>query len=89
MTVFKHPQGKTWRYDFWWKGRRYTGSTDQLTKEDAELVEAEIKKRIRQQAWGIEPFDRLRTPSFTDWAAHFYLHQRKRLTRPDILERTL
>lgn len=89
MTTFRHPAGKTWRYDFWYKGRRYTGTTDQLTKADADLVEAEIKKRLRQQVWGIAPVQREHTPSFTEWANHFYEHQRKRLTRPDILERTI
>lgn len=89
MTTFRHPNGNTWRYDFYWRGRRYTGSTDQLTKEDAELVEAEIKKRLRQQAWGIAPVDRHATPSFTDWADHYCDAQAKRLTRPDLLERTV
>lgn len=89
MTTFKHPKGKTWSYDFWWKGRRYTGSTDQLTKDDADLVEAEIKKRLRQQAWGIAPVERKHTPTFSAWASHFLTHKRKRLGRPDLIERTL
>lgn len=89
MTTFLHPNGKTWRYDFRWKGRRYTGTTDQLTKEDADLVEAEVKKRLRQQAWGIAPVDRMRTPSFTDWASVFLRHQQARVTRADILAKTL
>lgn len=89
MTTFKHPHGKTWRYDFWWKGRRYTGSTDQLTKADADMVESELKKRLRQQAWGIAPVERTHTPLFTEWAAHYFAAQKRRLTRPDILERTL
>lgn len=89
MTTFKHPSGTTWRYDFYWKGRRYTGSTDQLTKADADLVEAAIKTRLRQQAWGIAPVDRTKTPTFSEWAEHYYDAQASRLTRPDILERTL
>jgi integrase len=89
MTVFKHPHGTTWRYDFHWKGRRYTGTTDQLTKADAELVESDIKKRLRLQLWGIAPMDRERTPLFSAWANHYYTHQERRLTRPDILKRTL
>lgn len=89
MTTFKHPHGKTFRYDFRYKGRRYTGTTDQLTKADADLVQAEIQKRLRQQAWGIAPVQREHTPTFTDWAPHFYAHQAKRLTRPDILARTI
>lgn len=89
MTTFKHPRGTTWRYDFWWRGQRYTGTTDQLTKEDADLVEAEIKKRVRQQAWGLAPVDRDRTPRFSEWAGHYYAHQQRRLTRPDSLKRAL
>lgn len=89
MTTFKHPHGTTWRYDFWWKGRRYTGSTDQLTKADADLVESDIKKRLRQQAWGIAPVDITKTPRFSDWAEHFYEAQKKRVTRPDLVERTV
>jgi len=89
VTTFKHPRGKTWRYDFWWRGRRYTGTTDQLTKEDADLVEAEIKKRLRQQAWGIAPVQREHTPTFTTWAGQFLAAQRRRLGRPDVMERTL
>lgn len=89
MTTFKHPNGATWRYDFWWKKRRYTGSTDQLTKADADLVESQIKQRLRQQAWGIFPVDRMQTHSFTDWAGIYLEAQEARLTRADILERTL
>lgn len=72
-----------------WKGRRYTGTTDQLTKADADLVEADIKKRLRQQAWGIAEVDRTRTPTFTKWAGVYLTEQERRLTRPAILERTL
>lgn len=89
MTVFKHPRGKTWRYDFWWKGRRYQGSTDQLTKAEATLVEAAIKTQLRQAVWGIAPLDRTRTPTFTAWAAYYLKHQRTRVRRPDLLQRTV
>jgi integrase len=89
VTVFKHPRGTTWRYDFWWKGKRYQGTTDQLTRSDAELAEAAVKKRLRQEAWGIAPMDRTRTPTFTEWAAYFAKHQRARVRRPDLQERTL
>jgi len=89
MTVFRQPGGTTYRYDFYWKGKRYTGTTDQVTKRDAQLVEADIRKRLRQQAWGIAPFERDATPTFTAWAGVYYAEQRKRITRPDILERTL
>lgn len=89
MTTFKHPKGKSWSYDFWYRNRRYQGSTDQLTKADADLVESEIKKRLRQQSWGIAPVERKHTPTFSAWASHYLKHQQKRLGRPDLVERTL
>jgi hypothetical protein len=89
VTTFKHPRGKTWRYDFHWRGVRHTGTTDQLTKDDADLVEGDIKKRLRQNAWGIAPFDRLSTPAFTEFAGHYLAAQKRRVTRPDLVERTL
>ncbi len=89
MTVYKPKGGKTWRYDFRWRGRRYQGSTDQLTKEDAQLAESAVKKRLRQQAWGILPIDRIHSPAFSDWAEVVLREQRSRLTRVDIQQRTL
>jgi integrase len=89
VTTYKPARAVTYRYDFRWRGRRYEGSTGQLTPADAALVEADIKKRVRQQEWGIAPFDRTRTPTFTEWAGHALVHQRTRLTRPDLYERTL
>jgi hypothetical protein len=52
MTTFKHPRGKTYRYDFRWTppgpttSIRYQGLTGQLTKEDADRVESQIKIRV-------------------------------------------
>ena len=64
MTTFKHPRGKTYQYDFWWRGKRHTGTTGQLTKAAADAVEAKVKERVREDAYGVAPFDRMRTPSF-------------------------
>lgn len=80
MTTFKHPRGTTWRYDFRWtppgetRARRYQGSTGQLTKADAELVELEIKRRVRQEQFGVAPFDRARSPSITAFAFQHLKH---------------
>lgn len=89
MTTYRHPNGTSFRYDFFYKGRRYSGSTDQVTKDDANLVESEIKKRLRQQAWGIAPVERQQTPTFSEWAEHYWKAQNARLTRPEILKRTV
>lgn len=68
MTTFKHPKGTTFRYDFWWRGDRYTGTTHQTTKRDADLVESDIKKKLRLQAGGLIPPDVVPSPFFHDWA---------------------
>lgn len=96
MTTFLHPKGKTYRYDFHWgkpgeKSKRYTGSTGQLTKVDADAVESEIKKHVRQEAFGIVPFDRMRTPSFSVFATvHLeFVAKRGKVLHLDQLENNL
>lgn len=87
MTTFKHPNGTTFRYDFWFDGQRYTGNTKQITKRDADLVEGDLKKKLRLQAGGLVAPDPVDSPSFQDWA-EVYLEQlhtreRGRVTRID------
>lgn len=100
MTTFLLPRGKTYRYDFRWRppgwpagepGKRETGSTGQTEKVDADLVEAQVMLRLRQEAHGIAPFDRMRTPSFTAWAAVHLAHTTKkgRVTRIDAFKSDL
>src|SRR5438105_2193897 len=86
MTVYRQPRGKTWRYDFYFGEKRYTGNTKQLTKDDAELVEREIRLRLRHDAGGIAQFFPQETPRFEDWAETFVAKKRETLTRPDHVE---
>jgi integrase len=83
VTVFKHPRGKTWRYDFRFRGKRYIGNTQQLTKDEAQLAEREIELRLRHQASGIAQFFPQQTPRFDDWCKIFVAYKRKRLERAD------
>lgn len=84
MTTFKHPRGKTYRFDFWWtppggpQSQRHTGSTGQLTKRAAHRVEAKIKEQVREQAYGIAVTDRMATPSLTAFAAVHVAHLKKK-----------
>lgn len=91
MTTFRHPRGKTFRYDFWWDGRRHTGTTGQLSKQDADIVEGKIMERVRQDAHGIAPFDRTQTPSFSSWAFEHlkYVRKKGRVRRLDVVQDTL
>jgi integrase len=89
MTVYLPKNAKSWYYDFRWRGQRYWGPTHQLRKDDAELVEASIKLRQRQDAGGIAPFDVQATPRFQDWASVYYKSQKKFVDRPDLVKRAL
>lgn len=89
MTVFLPRGRRTWRYDFEWKKQRYVGSTDQVRKEDAALFESKLKLQLRQEAGGIGSLDPARTPRFSNWAPIYYDAKQKRVTRPDLLRRTL
>lgn len=86
MTVFRHPKGKTWRYDFEFRKKRYTGNTHQLDQAAAQLVEREIQLRLRHEAGGIAQFFPEETPRFQDWSEVFLEYKRKHLERPDHVE---
>jgi integrase len=87
MTVFKHPRGKTYRYDFWWHGDRHMGNTHQTSRAEAEVVENDIKKRLRLHLGGIAPPDPDASPRFQDWAEIYYDHiltrRKNDIKRPD------
>lgn len=89
MTVYLPKGAKAWYYDFRWRGERFWGPTHQLTKTDAELVEAQIKLRQRQQAGGIAVFDVDATPRFQAWANVYYKYQLKFVDRPDLIKRAI
>ena len=52
MTVYLPNGGRTYRYDFNWRGRRYFGNTGQLRLDDAR--EWERKERVRLARQGGE-----------------------------------
>lgn len=85
MTVYKPKAGVTFRYDFEYRGRRYLGNTRQTTRQDAEAVEAEKKRRLRLQAGGIDVPGREDSPRIQDWAEVFFEYKSKRLARPEAL----
>lgn len=89
MTVFKQKHGVTYRYAFRFQGHPYRGTTHQRIKSDAELVEQQIKTRVRQRAAGLEPASPAETPTFSAWADVALAYQTKFITRPELLERTL
>lgn len=89
MTVFKRPGRPCWEFNFYWMRRRYTGSTRQLTRKDAETFVKSRRDRLRRQAAGLESADPIDTPRFTHWAKKVLQQKTRTLKRPDLLERDL
>lgn len=48
-------RGKYWHFDFWYKKKRYQGSTDQTNINKAKLVEAKVRSDAALEAFGIAP----------------------------------
>lgn len=91
MSVFRRAGRATWEYDFKLDGRRYTGSTKQLTRRDAEDFETDLKRRARRRLVGLEPLDTKDTPFFSDWAVTTWKWQRdrKKIKQPHEAKNTL
>jgi len=87
VTLVK--RGGIWHYDFWYHGQRHQKTTGQDLRSDAELVELEAKRQARREAHGVATQQRQVTPEFSIWAEQFLAQKRQRLTRPEILERTV
>ena len=87
MSLFK--RGDVWHYDFWFEGRRYFGSTRQVVRANAELVERDVKRHLRQRTAGLEPAPQVTAPRFQDWAEIHYRERAQHMTRPEFLEDNL
>lgn len=88
MTVYLPKAGRTYRFDFEWRGRRYFGSTGQLRLEDAREWERKERVRLARQVGGLA-LRASETPRIHDWAETFYAYKAEKLKRPDLLEREL
>jgi integrase len=85
-TVSLWKRGEVWYYDFWLDGKRYSASTRQVTKSDAEAVQDKAKRKARRRAAGLEPPPRTAAPRFQDWAEIHFLERKAHMTRPETLE---
>jgi integrase len=88
VTVLRQPRGTTFRYDFWFRGRRYVGSTHQVRVEDARAFERQFRVELARRG-GHLPVRPEDTPTIQDWSEVYFDHLSRRIKRPDILERTL
>ncbi len=55
MTVRKRPDSPYWHFDFWYRGRRYKGSTKQTAKVRAQEYEVRVRYQVEH---GEDPFAR-------------------------------
>src|ERR1041385_3127237 len=83
MSVFLQPRCTTYRYDFTFNGVRYHGTTHQTTQAEAEVVEEEMRRRLRHEAGGIAQYYPDDTPRFQDWATLFLKKKAQEISRPD------
>jgi integrase len=82
-------RGDVWHYDFWFQGRRYSGSTRQTGRSDAAVCEHEVKRRLRRQAAGLEGPRAVEAPRFQDWAEIHFRERTQHMGRPEFLEHNL
>jgi integrase len=82
VTVYRPVDRDSFRYDFWYSGERYVGNTEQTTKTEAEIVEADRKKALRLRAGGLLPIEQDAAPTIEDWAEVYLDHVHRR--RKDI-----
>jgi integrase len=47
VSVYRDSRSPYWHYDFWWRGRRFHGSTKCTTRREAEKVEAAEREHAR------------------------------------------
>ena len=87
MTLVK--RGVIFHYDFRYKNRRHQGTTEQRNRDDAQLVEDQVKQRLRRESYGLISAHPEDAPRISEFAFTYLKEQQRRLTRPDVLERTL
>jgi integrase len=71
MSLYR--RDRMWHYDFWCRGKRYRGSTEQTSKTRAKRVEALLMFQVREKRGFIEtnriPILSELAPRFLDWVS--------------------
>lgn len=90
VTVWKERDRASWRYKFFIDGTEYSGSTKQITKDDAVEWEEQEKRRVRRGLGGLPTLPE-HTPRMSDWAERYlqYVKHRGRVRRPEVTENLL
>jgi integrase len=90
MAVWREKNGRTYRYEFYYRGEPYRGNTGQLTKSDAQAWERDEKRRVARVAGGLEAVA-VASPLIQEWGDVYlaYQQQSPRVKRPDLIARAL
>jgi len=86
MSVYRQKDRRAFTYDFQFRGRTYKGNTGQITCEDAQAFEDELKRKLRRQAGGlVDPRD---APYCQEWAGVYYEYSatKKKVKRPERID---
>lgn len=78
MTVWKEKDRAAWRYKFWYRGVPYKGSTGQLTRDDAEEFEEDLKRKVRREAHGLVVLPQ-HTPRIGEFANVYVAHLKQQI----------
>ncbi len=89
MTVYLPKGGKSYWYDFWFRGERHRSNTFQTSEVLARTVESNRRQKLRQQAGGVAVIEATDSPAISDFAEHYQEHADKRLGRPERVEDNL
>jgi hypothetical protein len=87
VSVYRPKGTSVFHYDFWFKGQRHRGSTDQVTKDDAVLVEAQVRLRLRHKAGGIAGPGA--SPRWAEFAGVYHAWAERQLRRPERVDELL
>lgn len=90
MTVWKEKDRSAWRYKFFVDGTEYSGSTKQITKDDAIEWEENEKRRVRRGLGGLPTLPE-HTPRISDWAERYfeYVEHRGKVRRLQVTQNLL
>lgn len=89
MSVFRPKGSKVFKYNFEFKGTRYSRSTGLTTKRQAQQFENDLIRKMRERAAGVAIADPADSPRIQDWADVVMKDARRRVKHPERIERLL
>jgi hypothetical protein len=72
MSVYPDPRSPYYRYDFWWRGHRFLGSTKATTRREAEAVERIEREKAKAHVAQVQV---AKTSLRLDDVAGRYMHE--------------